>query len=245
LSDTRRFRVISGERPTSPDARTSHGEVGHESDIVGQRLEHPRTTAEPTALSQLSDEALLAEFQSGLDAAFDVLYRRYRDRILAYVRGMMSNREMAEEVYNTTMYQVYARLPAGLAAGQFRKYLYRAAFNTSLNANRRETNLSRTPGEGLSWGGALVESFAEADPEQRLSGKQRLLMARQFLETLPADRRAALLLYHNDGRSYQEIAEVLGKPVGTIRWLIHEARAAMASHLERHEAVRLERGDHS
>jgi RNA polymerase sigma-70 factor (ECF subfamily) len=213
LSNTRRLSIVPGREGGDADT-------------------------ERAALTTLSDEALLAEFRAGRDAAFDVLYLRYRDRILAYLRGMISDAALAEEVYNSTMYRIYSRLPEGLEAGHFRRYVYKAAFNGCLNATRREANLKRTPPEGLSWGGAPSSSFEEASPEERLSSGQLLELARQYLNELPEERRSALLLYHNDGLSYQEIADVLGKPIGTIRWLIHEARATMARRLQSHTGIR-------
>jgi RNA polymerase sigma-70 factor (ECF subfamily) len=188
-------------------------------------------------LARLSDEALIAEFQSGRDAAFEVLYRRYRTRILNYLHGMIANPALADEIYNELMFRVYSRLPDTLVSGQFQRYLYRAAHNACLNTRRRELFLDRQPPKGTSWGGAAHSTVEASTPEERLSSGQLLGMARSFLESLPEERRGALLLYHYDGMSYQEIAEVLGKPVGTVRWLIHEARAAMARYLSEHVSV--------
>jgi RNA polymerase sigma-70 factor (ECF subfamily) len=129
------------------------------------------------------------------------------------------------------MFRVYSRLPESIDPGVFRRYLYRAAYNASLNASRRERNLRRVPPAGQSWGGARVESFSQSNPEERLADGQLLALTQTYLQELPEDRRAALLLYQSDGLSYQEIADVLGRPIGTVRWLIHEARAAIAGRL--------------
>lgn len=189
-------------------------------------------------LSSLSDEALLLEFRTGRDEAFDVLYRRYRLRVLRWLRGMLGSESLADEVYNTTMFRIYGRLPECQEPGQFKRYLFKAAYNSCLNARRREQNLGRTHAEGRTWGGALDAGPLGTDPEARIEDRQLLLRSRELLERLPEDKRAALLLFHEDGLTYLEIADILGKPVGTVRWLIHEARATMAEYLKRELQIR-------
>lgn len=198
-----------------------------------------KPAAEPSAfLESLSDEALLLAFRTGRDEAFDVLYRRYRVRVLRWLRNMLGSESLADEVYNTTLYRIYGRLPECLEPGQFKRYLFKAAYNSCLNARRREQHLGRKHAEGRTWGGALDPGLSGQDPATRFEDRQLLVRMRELLERLPEDKRAALLLFHDDGLTYAEIAEILGKPVGTIRWLIHEARAIMSDHLKRELQIR-------
>src|SRR3712207_6063637 len=158
-----------------------------------------------------SDEQLLALFRAGNDDAFGVLHDRYRQRLFAYVRQMLSSlsRQDAEDVLQDVFVRAYGALRADERDVNVRAWLYRVAHNRCIDHLRRPVPapadvfaVSRKP---------LHDPIEEA---QRRDDLQRLVAD---VARLPEQQRSALLMREMDGLSYQDIAAALEVTVPAVK----------------------------
>lgn len=183
------------------------------------RQPRPRTGADPdlpAVLAARSDRE-----------AFEVLYRRYLDRVYAYAFYQLGDHHDAEDATERTFLAALRALPEFRDEGAtFRAWLFRIAHNTLANALRSR---SRRRTEPLPED--LQRAAPDADPAQlvaRADERRRILAA---VRRLPDDRRQVILLRFVDGLSTLEIAQVLDRSPGAVRVLQHRALRVLASQL--------------
>ncbi|HTI33041.1 MAG TPA: sigma-70 family RNA polymerase sigma factor, partial [Miltoncostaea sp.] len=172
-------------------------------------------------LALLPDDAL-AERVADDDRAFEVLYRRHRQRLHAYCASILRHPEDAEEALQGAMLGAYRALRA--SAGHdlaLRPWLHRIAHNQCIDILRR-----RRPGgwEPLSDG----EASRDPGPEERTETAETLTRLREDLLSLPADQREALVMRELSGLSHVEIGAVLGEGPARVKQLIHQARRGLS-----------------
>lgn len=160
-------------------------------------------------------------------AAFDVLYRRYLDRVYGYAFYQLRDHHDAEDATERTFLAALRALPAFRDEGAtFRAWLFRIAHNTIVNA-RRSRFRRRT--EPLPDG--LERVAPDADPASLvLEADERRRVLRAVAE-LPDDRRQVVLLRFVDGLSSREIGQVMDRSEGAARVLLHRALRDLAARL--------------
>jgi RNA polymerase sigma factor (sigma-70 family) len=177
-----------------------------------------------------SDEQLLALFRAGSDEAFGVLHDRYRQRLFAYVRQMLSScsRQDAEDVLQDVFVRAYGALRGDEREVNVRAWLYRVAHNRCVDHLRRPTppaadvfQVSRKP---------LHDPIEEA---QRREDLRRLV---QDVGRLPEQQRSALLMREIDGMSYADLAVALEVTVPAVKSLLVRARMGLVEAIEAREA---------
>ena len=190
----------------------------------------------PTGLSRLSislpllrlrsDDQLLALFRAGSDEAFNVLHDRYRQRLFAYVRQMLSaqSRQDAEDVLQDVFVRAFGALRADARPVNVRAWLYRVAHNRCIDHLRRPVpapadvfEMSRTP---------LHDPVEDA---QRREDLQRLVTD---VGRLPEQQRSALLMREIDGMSYADLAGALDVTVPAVKSLLVRARLGLVEAAE-------------
>lgn len=162
--------------------------------------------------------------RAGCDAAFDALYAEHVERVFALCVRMTADERRAEELTQDVFVKAWRRLGTFRGDAAFSTWLYRVTVNTVLDAQkrsgRRPKQLSAVPEEtfedGTSRGG---------DPAERL----RLEAA---IASLPERARTAIVLHGIEGYSYEEVAELMGVAIGTVKSHIHRARALLIERLE-------------
>jgi RNA polymerase sigma factor (sigma-70 family) len=173
-----------------------------------------------------SDEQLVALFRSGSDEAFSVIHDRYRQRLFAYVRQMLSSgsRQDAEDVLQDVFVRAYGALRADTRELNLRAWLYRVAHNRCIDHLRRPAppaaeifELSRKP---------LHDPMEEA---QRRDDLKRLVAD---VGRLPEQQRSALLMREIDGMAYNDIAGALGVTVPAVKSLLVRARVGLVEAAE-------------
>ena len=174
-----------------------------------------------------TDEQLLKRAQQGDSRAFDLLVLRYQHRIMAVVSRFISDRDEVLDVTQDAFIRAWKAMPKFRGDSQFYTWVYRIAVNTAKNhlvAKKR-----RPPGSDIDINDA--ENFMDADglrdienPENALSGEEMAKAVHEAMMALPEDLRTAVTLREFDGLSYEEIAEVMDSPVGTVRSRIFRAR---------------------
>ena len=176
-----------------------------------------------------TDQQLVQRAQRGDLRAFDLLVLKYQGRIAALVSRYVSDAGEVEDVTQEAFIKAYRALGKFRGDSAFYTWLYRIAANAAKNhlvAKGRRPGADATieDAEGFEEGGLLSES---ASPEALAMGGELAEVVESALNALPDELKAALMLREFDGLSYDDIADVLGCPVGTVRSRIFRAREAI------------------
>jgi RNA polymerase sigma-70 factor (ECF subfamily) len=177
-----------------------------------------------------SDQQLVERVQAGDKTAFDLLVRKYQHRVLKLVSRFVSDAAEAEDVAQEAFLKAYRALASFRGDSAFYTWLYRIAINTAKNAlvsNRRrpvDFDLDLQDPEQYDRHARLKEGDT---PEGVLLTEEIRSVVERAMEQLPEDLRTAIVLREIEGLSYEEIAEAMDCPVGTVRSRIFRAREAI------------------
>ena len=183
-----------------------------------------------------SDQRLVARVQRGDRRAFDALVIKYQSRIATLIGRFVRDSDEVMDVTQETFIKAYRAIGSFRGDAQFYTWLYRIASNTAKNylvaKSRRPPDTDLWVGEGDPGEGAIeIESV---DEPQGLHERDQMLEALiEGLENLPEELKVALVLREFDGLTYEEIAEVMECPVGTVRSRIFRAREALEKIIDR------------
>ncbi|VXB63447.1 RNA polymerase, sigma 24 (sigma E) factor [Luteimonas sp. 9C] len=176
------------------------------------------------------DEELVRRVQAGDASAFDLLVRKYQHRIAALIGRYVSDWSEVQDVAQETFIRAYRAMGNFRGDAQFYTWLHRIAVNTAKNHlvahNRRPPtdDIDIEDAEHFDSGIRLRDSDT---PERELMRQQLEQRVMRAVEALPEELRVAINLREVDGLSYDEIAERMGCPIGTVRSRIFRAREAI------------------
>lgn len=183
----------------------------------------------------VTDGDLVRRVQEGDKTAFDLLVLKYQHRIVKLVSRYVREPSDALDVTQETFLKAYRALPGFRGDSAFYTWIYRIAINTAKNylvaLSRRpsEVDLENDDGESIS-----IDNL-----QKSLETPEALLLTDEIRETildamrkLPHDLREAITLREVDGLSYEEIAEAMNCPIGTVRSRIFRAREAIDERLK-------------
>lgn len=184
------------------------------------------------AVLRESDAQLVARARSGDKTAFAGLVRRHQARIHRLIVHVVHDAAVAEELVQEVFVRAYRALAGFDDRSQPFTWLYRIALNLALNEKRRASN--RPLDEHDARLGALLRphSAEHEDPAQRALQREIYTALAQGIDQLSDTLRTTLLLVGVEGLTFDETADVLGIPSGTVAWRIHEARKRLLAHLE-------------
>jgi RNA polymerase sigma-70 factor (ECF subfamily) len=171
------------------------------------------------------DEALVAQSRAGNKEAFEQLVLHHKNRVYTLACRVLGDHGEAEDVAQETFLRAYERLADFRGEARFSTWLYRICYNLCVNRVQR---INRD---------ASNDSAPEAIPISTIESCDKLLAKEQqqllnwALSRLKAELREVVLLYHTDHLSYEEIASVLGHPVGTVRSRLHRGRGELKAML--------------
>ena len=184
--------------------------------------------------SNETDQILVARVQQGDKAAFDVLVLRYQSRINSLVSRFLRNQNDALDITQEAFLKAYRALPNFRGDSAFFTWLYRIAINTAKNyltmQSRRAAEVEQDLLEIEQIDGDNVLKD-QATPEHLLLTDEIQATIISAIEQLPEDLRVAITLREIEGLSYEEIAEVMDCPIGTVRSRIFRAREAIDNKL--------------
>jgi RNA polymerase sigma-70 factor (ECF subfamily) len=177
-----------------------------------------------------SDQELVRRVQRGDQAAFDLLVLRYQHRVLKLVSRFATDSAEAEDIAQEAFIKAYRALPSFRGDSAFYTWLYRIAINTAKNAvvsnQRRQVDFDLDLQD--------PEQFDRQSRVKELDTPEGVLLSEEIratvakaIEQLPEDLRTAIVLRELEGLSYEEIAEVMECPLGTVRSRIFRAREAI------------------
>ena len=182
-----------------------------------------------------NDQQLVERVQKGDKSAFDLLVLKYQHRVLKLVGRFVSDAAEAQDVAQEAFLKAYRALPSFRGESAFYTWLYRIAINTAKNAlvsNRRrpvDFDLDLQDPEQYDRHAKLKEVDT---PEGVLLTEEIRQVVERAMEQLPEDLRTAIVLREIEGLSYEEIAEAMDCPVGTVRSRIFRAREAIDKRLQ-------------
>ena len=186
----------------------------------------PLSRVTPTQTEQ-DDIALVAASQAGDQEAFSLLVQRHQRRVFNIVFRMLQNYEETNEVTQETFLAAWQGLKTFRGDARFSTWLYRIAYNCSLKQlelRKRDWALQSAMEEEHNSSEEQISTKLEAQDRQRL--------VREHLLQLPTKYRAVLILRHLQDMSYEEMAEILTMPIGTIKTHLFRARNLLKERLE-------------
>lgn len=180
-----------------------------------------------------SDHDLIADCLKGQTEAFGHLVLRYQDRLYNSLLGMLGSGEDARDAAQEAFIQAFQKLNTFGGRSAFYSWLFRIALNSFINQHRKRPRVSVSIEAVREQSGSEPsDPHPEALPEFSLERTERQSMVRTALSELSLEYRTVLVLKEMEGLSYEEIAEIVGCPIGTVRSRIHRARNELRTKLQ-------------
>ena len=176
---------------------------------------------------QQTDQVLIERVQRGDKQAFNLLVIKYQNKVCNLVSRYVSNSGDVPDVAQEAFIKAYRALPTFRGESAFYTWLYRIAVNTAKNylvAQGRRPPASDIDAEDAEYYGSGNALKEISNPENLMLSEELKRVVFSTIESLPDDLKTAISLRELDGLSYEEIAEVMGCPVGTVRSRIFRAR---------------------
>jgi RNA polymerase sigma-70 factor (ECF subfamily) len=182
------------------------------------------------------DQQLVERVQRGDKRAFDLLVTKYQRKIFRLLSRLIRDQAEVEDVAQEAFIKAYRALPNFRGDSAFYTWLYRIAINTAKNhlvsQGRRAPTTTEADIEE-------AETFDDGEHLRDLNTPDSMLLSKQVgeavnraIDQLPEDLRTAIVLREIEGLSYEEIAESMNCPIGTVRSRIFRAREAIAQELK-------------
>ena len=186
-----------------------------------------------------SDVDLVARAQRGDQRAFEMLVIKYQRRIERLIARMVRDVDLVQDIAQETFIRAYRALPQFRGDAAFYTWLYRIAVNTAKKALvglKRdplvsESSLSRSNDDDDETSRVERELTDGSTPESLLATKEIAQTVNAAIDALSPDLRQAITLREIEGLSYEEIADMMNCPIGTVRSRIFRAREAIALRL--------------
>jgi RNA polymerase sigma-70 factor (ECF subfamily) len=185
----------------------------------------------PIELASATDQEVVALARHGQDAAYRELVRRYERPIFSLVYRMVRDRELAEDLAQETFVKALNAIESYRPEFKFSSWIFKIANNAAIDhLRRRELDTLSLDGSPHAETPEAIEATAlqigdrqetalEEVEARELGGEIETAISR-----LRPEYRSCILLRHVEGRAYEEIAEILGLPLGTVKTYIHRAR---------------------
>jgi|LSQX01.1.fsa_nt_gb RNA polymerase sigma-70 factor (ECF subfamily) len=193
--------------------------------------------AKARQLSQQDIEELVERARRGDGAAFGQLVDEYKDKIYNYVSRMLNDPYEAEDVTQEAFLRAYRSLPRFRGASSFHTWLYRIASNLAIDVVRKRKRQEPTYSldEPMESDDGEYEREIPDDsgsPEDKSTTRETRVAVRRAIMELPEKLRDVMILYELQGETYEDIAEILNVPLGTVKSRLFNARNRLKDSLE-------------
>ncbi len=178
------------------------------------------------------DQTLIDQCLAGRREAFGQLVERYQHRLYHGLLHALGSAEDAQDIAQEAFVSAFEKLSSFKGEAAFYSWLFRIALNASISARRKTRRMSvsvelRREESGLE----PSDDSPSNEPSYAMDVSDRQRLVRQALSEMSEEFRTALVLKEMDGMSYEEIAEVVDVPLGTVRSRIHRARLELRAKL--------------
>lgn len=185
-------------------------------------------------LVHATDPELVTFARGGSEGAYRELLERYQRPVFSLIYRMVRDREQAEDLAQETFVKVFNNIERYDPRYKFSSWIFKIASNLSIDALRKK-ELSTVSLDGSRNASTSEEVEAaritavsrDENPEELLEARQLGDEIERAIGMLRADYRTAILLRHVEGRPYEEIAEIMEIPLGTVKTYIHRARGEL------------------
>jgi RNA polymerase sigma-70 factor, ECF subfamily len=193
--------------------------------------------AKGKSLSQREIEMLVERARQGDRAAFGQLVNEYKDKIYNYVARMLNDPYEAEDVTQEAFLRAYKSLPRFRGASSFHTWLYRIASNLAIDVVRKRKRQDPTfsldePLESDDGDYERELPDETGGPEDRTSTRETRVAVRRAIMDLPEKLRDVMILYELQGETYEDIADILDVPLGTVKSRLFNARNRLKDSLQ-------------
>lgn len=200
-----------------------------------ESIEYPDKQGKGDMSDREVDQQLVERVQRGDKKAFELLVLKYQRKLERLLSRIVRNPSEIQDVAQETFIKAYRALPNFRGDSAFYTWLYRIGINTAKNYLIGQGRRAPTSTE---YDAEEAESFEEASglrdlntPEAQLMTKQIAQTVNASIDSLPEELKTAITLREIDGLSYEEIAQIMDCPIGTVRSRIFRAREAVAEQL--------------
>jgi RNA polymerase sigma-70 factor (ECF subfamily) len=180
------------------------------------------------SFSSAADRELVATAAQGLEGGFEELVRRYQRPISAYVYRMVGDYDCALDLTQEIFIKIYASLSRYRPEFKFSTWIYKIARNAAIDHLRRSAGRERAISNGPE--GEPQQLIIESkglSPEQQSEREERRTEIESVVRLLPTAYRELIVLRHSQDLTYEEIVEVTGLPLGTVKNRLFRAREMM------------------
>ena len=188
-------------------------------------------TTPPGSLREKTDQEVVALAKDGGEEAYRELIRRYERPVFSLIFRMVRNRELAEDLSQETFIKVLNAVQSYRPEFKFSSWVFKIANNAAIDhLRKRELDTLSLEGSPHADTPELIEATALQISErgesqlQEVENRELGGTIERAIERLRPEYRSCILLRHVEGRTYEEIAEVLNLPLGTVKTYIHRAR---------------------
>jgi RNA polymerase sigma-70 factor (ECF subfamily) len=208
---------------------------------VAGRLVHPeqeRPTLVATDYAELEDRKLAALAAGGREPAFREILRRYERPVFSLVYRMVRDRTLAEDLAQEAFVRAFNAISSYKSSYKFSNWILKIANNHTIDHLRKKRldtvsidgSPNATTGEEMSRT-RLVIASEEESPQEYVENRELGGHIEEAIGTLRDEYRTAILLRHVEGYAYEEIAEIMEVPLGTVKTYIHRARGELKERL--------------
>lgn len=187
----------------------------------------------------LSDHELVALAQKGNEKAYRELLGRYQRPVFSLIYRMLRDREQAEDLAQETFVRVFNHIDRYDPKYKFSSWIFKIATNLTIDhIRKKEVATVSIDGSRYAVTSDEIEASTitvasdDENPEELLEAKELGESIEEAIGGLRAEYRTAILLRHVEGREYQEIADIMGLPLGTVKTFIHRARNELRGKLQ-------------
>lgn len=177
-----------------------------------------------------ADIQLMLDFRDGDQRAFQLLFDKYKKRVINYCYRFCGHQAVAEDLAQETFLRVYTASPRYEPRAKFSTWLFKIAANVCLNEIRkpmyraRLESIDQDPDDAHDPALDLAEEPNQSMPDAIMEMHQDQAIVRKAMDKVPRDQRAALLLRATEGFSYQEIGVQINRSENQVKTLIHRGR---------------------
>jgi len=182
------------------------------------------------------ERVLIQQCKQGLLNAFDKLVGKYEKRVFNFAYRMAGNYDDANDVSQEAFIRVFNSISTFRGDANFSTWLYRIITNVYLDERKKAKSHLHTPLDDYIEleENAVARQIEDSGPgpEDIVEQKERHDLIQDAIQSLPDYQRIMVVLYHAESKSYEEIAEIMNLPIGTVKSRLNRARLALREKLE-------------
>jgi len=179
------------------------------------------------------DAQLIDEVGKGNQAAFDILFSKYNNKLYASLLAFTKSQELAEDLTQKTFIRVWKKIETFRGDSSLFTWIYRIAINLAKN----EFSSKQAKNQGIT--DYIDDTYdlesSVSSPESHAIETESMQAVMDFIASLPTDLREAISLREFKGKSYEEIAQITSSPIGTVRSRIFRAREEILNFMKEEE----------